>query len=517
MSLVHPALLLLALAAVPVVMAFLRRPPPRTRAVSSLLLLRAVARLPATRRRLRLRHLLSLALVLIALMLAVLAVATRPDPAPRVAVVVLDTSAAMGAKAGSTTWWAEAVQGVSAYLDARPDDAVAIWTTSPPVRQLGPTRDHARVRELVASLSPSGAPGDLLPALRARCAGPATPVVLWRSPTPAPTDLGCPVLSGEFGVADDNSGLVAARLRMVDGLGLAELYLRSTVEGTAPATLAVDGVPVQRVALEPEGMIRLSLPPGERLTVTLEDEDALETDNVVALDLPRAAATRVCLRTDQPDSYLAEALSAHPAVLLDVIAAGGVAAGECELGISDGSGPPPDAPFQVVWGATPATEAVGAVGVVDTPTLATWARQDALLQFVDLEGLHIAETAVLAAPEGATVLMAVDRGPIALRQESAAGGLVVMGFDLERTDLALRVAFVNLVANLVDWSRGPAVDRITAVNGPVATSLPDPSDDAETGGGGAGAGSWLVACGAVAFALLMAEWLIWLPWARRRA
>ena len=92
MNLFVPAALGLVLLAAPIVWFFLRRPPVPTRAISSLLLARALAHIPQRPRRLPREELLPLALILGALLTVVVVLAFRPDGFDRPIVIVVDDS-----------------------------------------------------------------------------------------------------------------------------------------------------------------------------------------------------------------------------------------------------------------------------------------------------------------------------------------------------------------------------------------------------------------------------------------
>ncbi|MGE3536210.1 MAG: VWA domain-containing protein [Candidatus Tectimicrobiota bacterium] len=90
-------------------------------------------------------------------------------------------------------------------------------------------------------------------------------------------------------------------------------------------------------------------------------------------------------------------------------------------------------------------------GTVTQPRVLDWQRQHPLLQFVDLADLSIEEALVLRPQHGARSL--VDGTGTALLSviDDAQLRLMVLAFDLLRSDLPLRVAFPVLLNNLLRW------------------------------------------------------------------
>src|SRR5262249_49607422 len=91
-------------------------------------------------------------------------------------------------------------------------------------------------------------------------------------------------------------------------------------------------------------------------------------------------------------------------------------------------------------------------GTVTQPQVLDWQRQHPLLQFVDLTALNIEEALTIRPQAGAQSL--VDGSGTALLSviDEPQLHLVVLGFDLMRSDLPLRVAFPVLINNLLPWS-----------------------------------------------------------------
>src|SRR5262249_10649900 len=147
---------------IPVIIAYLHRRRRISKRVPSVMLMRAIAgqSRPRTRAWSRPRHLVSLVLVLLALAGLTVALADLHDEdgGPRDYVLVLDTSASMGAREGGSTRLREAIDALERGLSGlRPGDRVALITTGrQSVVRVGLTEDLAHVVELARTAEPSG-------------------------------------------------------------------------------------------------------------------------------------------------------------------------------------------------------------------------------------------------------------------------------------------------------------------------------------------------------------------------
>ena len=452
MRLVRPEALLLLLLAIPVVLAWLRRPPLPTRRVSSLLLLRALPGVARQRR--RLRDALGLALLLGALFAGALGLALETGPAPRPWIAVLDNGTGMDrtTNAGPTRWdLAKAALG--AELSARPGAPVTVLTTSPAGVLVAGDPDERRVLTAVASLSPGGDGADPTPLLAALCA-PAIDLV-WLSDD-TPPDTACTTLQPSLGEGD-NRGLTALVARATDGMGLVEVEARVSGDGSTSAKLWLDGVEVGRTQ---SGRATLVATRGGTLEARLEGEDHRPQDDHLSLTLPTAQPIWVGLVTDTPLGFTAAALRAHPRVRLRI--AGPSADGlpsDLDLLVLEAAptGPLPTTQRTALLGVYPDGFGVTPTGATARPAVVSLEPDHALLRFVDPTGLHVPRAMTLAPPAGGQALLGATAGPVLVEGPIAGGPVedrrvVALGFHPASSDLPLRVDYVHWIANLVDWA-----------------------------------------------------------------
>jgi hypothetical protein len=417
------------LLAIPVVAAYLVRARVQRRTVSSLTIFRVLQDQVEVKRRFAVPHgWLSLLMVLAAL--TALVGSLLETAPPRDVAVLFDHSASMAAGDRMS----QASDHLDALLDGlQPRDRVALLDHTG--RILVPlTADHEAVREHAATLSPAGSarPGAL------DVAQAVGEVVL----------IGDGGVTGQalhlgVGEAAPNHGLVAVGARRTDGLGGVEVQAQVLNASDEDAL-----IPVQIGALR-EGLF---VPAGEQvgLTRTLDDtdevlvqiegDDSLQADDLVKVTLAPLTTAKVLLVSERPDGFLASALRVHPRADLRVAEAW--TAGDWDLVVYEGIEGPLDgrtASFGV-----PAAH-FGLEGrEVKKPELIRWSFDDTALRFVELDTVKVLRAEELTGPGEA--LLETETGALAMRVEDD----LVVGFGLSDTDLPLRLAFVNLVANLVD-------------------------------------------------------------------
>ena len=557
MSAAQPLALLLAVLAVPLVLAYLHRRRRVCAKVSSTILFRAIAGEATPRRRALAhpRHLVSLLLMVLALLAGVHAIADiRPEGEhPRDFVVVLDTSTSMGVQLpGRATRLEEAVDRLAETLDRLgPDDRVALVTAGADTTvRVGLTRDRARILDTARAQQPAwcGVPRDAEScAARAESALRIADSMCRRSSHGSILLLSdgvgltvpstrCSVRHIPVGRSGPNVGITALAVREADALGLAEVHLQLTATGPArevEVELRVDENVVDVLSLDVpadgqvERLHRLELPPGDLVTARLRrtEQDVLAADDVAAT--PRRAGQRVSvLLVAKPRrSFVAEALRLHPRVDLTVIGPHDrppeLLPDLVVLETTYGAGSLPPAPRLAALGTAPEEVGLHERGRFAAPEIVRWSTDDPILRFVDLEGLTLPRARTVEATEGIRSLVDSDEGSLAVTTREGEREVFYLGFAPAESDLVLRVGFVNLMANLVEWATPSGTHELSSnVDGagpalPAIESRIDPPSRLEGTVSGnlparnAGWPLWQILV-LVALTLVTIEWL--LPW-----
>jgi Ca-activated chloride channel homolog len=122
------------------------------------------------------------------------------------------------------------------------------------------------------------------------------------------------------------------------------------------------------------------------------------------------------------------------------------------------------------------------VGDVLTDTAAIRLEASPILQFVEWRGLNIAEMREVSAPnwQNTQTLVEAPGGPLLLVGEQNGHRRAVLSFNLNQSDLPLRIAFPILMANLTSWL-SPGVPFVVPENmspGEVVTLIPQPQTTA---------------------------------------
>ncbi|MCX4243111.1 vWA domain-containing protein [Paraliomyxa miuraensis] len=501
MSLAQPWALALALLALPVVVAYFHRRRRTPLRVPSAMLLRVIAgqATPKSRAMAKPRHLLSLLLVLLALtgLVAAMVDLQRDEEHPRNYIVVLDTSASMGATSpgDEQSRLQDAIERLRSAMDrlGQQDRVALITADDKAVVRVGLTEDHARVLEVARDQRPQGTSEGTPAALRiadALCrANDYAQVVLLSDGVGVSVPQGrCAIEHVPVGRIGANVGINALSVREADALGLAEVYLAVGADREQPSEVEVELwlddqlMEVVPFDLPAEGevkrLLRVPMPPGRRVTAQLraseDDEDLLAADDMAWAPRRIGGRVRTLLVTSTRLSFTAEALRLHPRVDLTVIGPTDQTPTESfDLIVLEAGRPAPALPqashVAVFIGhaesspsAPGATRAPGAdlgfsvreAGVEDAE-IVRWSFDDPLFRFVSFDEVQVPKANVLEVGEGQTSIIDSDRGPLAVVAHEDGRELLAFGFVPHESDFVLRVGFVNLVANLVEWAAPP--------------------------------------------------------------
>ncbi len=470
-------LALLGLLAVPIVIA-LHSLAVRWRRVevSSLSFWNEVLRDERTSVRIR-QVLRSLALVAEVLAVAALSLAiarpflrTAAGPAGD-AILVLDATASMKGREGARTRFDLARERALAEIAGlRRDGRMLVIRAGRAPRILaGYTPDREALARAVAAAGPGDEQGSIAEALelafqlRSPAHGDRVTVITDNAfDSVGALDLSRPWLRWiAVGSSRDNAGITALAFRRAPGRGAGyEMFLSvqnfSSARKEFPLAVRAGRVEVLReqVALGPGEARSLSLPwtgpTTGTVTAEIDVSDSLEADNRAFAAFAPARAVRVRL-VGEPNVYLEAALQALPGVT--------VLRG-------DGSPGPGDAADLVVYDGVPVTGEDSAAMAIDTipsglPLRSSGVREGLRIAAVDrrhpvmasvvLEGTSIARAQRLEPGPGFVPLAQAGGLPVILAWEQAGRKLLVLGFDIRRSDLPLRAGFPVMLASAMEW------------------------------------------------------------------
>ena len=497
-------LALLGLLFVPAVIAMYLLKLRRDEAVvpSTLLWTRLVADVEANAPWQQLRRslllLLQLLLVVILAMLAARPFVERPAGLARDIVLVMDTSASMGATDVVPDRLTAAKQAaIEALRDLPTGGKVSLIAAGRSARiVVNESTDLARVRQAIEGVEVSQGTGDLGDALELA------------SKLSARSGDAQVLVATDAALATPPTGRVVARIKVLPvgrdrkNQAIVALAVRTSPSAVSRSVfVSVANVDLERasrrlelwgdgsllevrdVALEAQARADVIIDDIDREVRTVEvrlvgsDPAVITAPDQLAVD-DRAWAvippdrTREILIVGSGDPYLETALSFLPDTLLftvppdrypqDAVRSDGTA---WDLIIFEGTLPAalPRAPILAI--APPRTSDLGEVsGKLANPGIGTLDPDEPVLRFVDLSTTHIAEATRLTTPDWARTIIPGPRGAPLLYAGTRAGlPSAVLAFEPRRSDLPLQVAFPILLANLTGELLGSSTAPTEAV------------------------------------------------------
>jgi len=485
-SFATPLGLLLGALAVPLVAMYLLKLRRRRVEVPSTLLWQTFLRserLATPFERFR-RHLLLL-LQLLALLLLTLAFA-RPYlqtdvPLARSVVLVLDTSASMGATDVRPTRLKEAASQARQAVDALgPADEAMLVVAGPSTEVRVPfTRDKGKLDAALGAQTASEAEGSLRDGLQlalsmARARGGVEVDVFSDGGGGDLHDLPLGRARLRYvpvGRGDTNAGILALDLRRspvadldrelfvtVEGFGRApldgtvEVYVDDALVGLRNETLQPDA-PVHLVFDLPgtlSGQVRVKLDvPGDQLA---DDDEAWLVMSPLTL-------RRVLLVGG--DALTARALSADPRVRLTTVASADLTPSQVEAAdvVFFAGGTVPSGltgrRYAILGPLSGSPVRFG--DEVKVPKVLGWERTHPVLRFVQWDDVVVARARSVLDKGGLVPIVDSDGGPLVLAGEIGGGRVLQLAFDPLESDLPLRVAWPVTLLNAVGWlSEGAA-------------------------------------------------------------
>ncbi len=527
MGFLIPSALSLITLALPIIIFYmlkLRRQPIR---VSSLMLWQQVledrqANTPWQ----KLRRNLLLLLQLLILALLVMALArpffTVEAQVQGNVVLLLDASASMQATDVSPSRFAAAKTAALNLINTlSANDAVTLIAVEHTPKVLAATTtDRNALRQALAAAQPSNAPADWDTALTLAVANAATlpdstitiisdgnlgqnddgrwtndeqttnppsPHLLI-SPSPNLPISNLPISNLQFlpiGQNANNQGLTALSLR--DGLDGPELFVRVFNARPEPVQRRMDitlnGQLFDARQLKIPGRDSASvtidgLPPTtQQVQVSLAGNDDLVLDDT-AWAVRNSAPTRLLL-VGQGNLFLERALALLPDLQAQRATPDqDLPQSRFDLTILDRTVPETLPAGNLLFIAPPlATPLFEVSGVVSQTQLTRLAADHPLLNFVELNNLHVKQAQQISPPAWLQTIVEAKGGPLLLAGEIEGRRIAVLAFDLHQSDLPLQIDFPILMVNLIEWlsprgqlEQGQSLQAGQAVNLPLSTS-----------------------------------------------
>ena len=427
----------------------------------------------------RFRRNLLLLVQLLALLLLALAL-SRPfveseAGAFQSVVLLVDTSASMGAKDISPSRFASALSEASRIVDAlSASDEVMLVTSGPRTEVVVPfTREHGAIRRALGELSVTEAEGGLEEgmqlALSLARSRPEVEVVVLSDGGPRelssiPAVSNAVVRYVRVGDSDTNAGIVALDLRRSPVSELeqqlfvtARSFGTEEVKGSIEVYFGAELLGIKTVALPPETPTSMVFDlPAEKsglLRVHLDvSPDLLEADNTAWAVVEPQGARRVLLVGG--DTLLARILANDPRVRASRVAPADasaelIASHDAVLfagAVPDGI----DGMNYAVLGPYPGSPAsFGAP--VQGPRVTGWQRTHPTLRFTRWDDVFIGRSLTVTDRGGLSTIVDAEHGPLVLAGQRAGGRVVQLAFDPLQSDLPLRVAWPIFVMNIVGF------------------------------------------------------------------
>lgn len=467
------------------------------------------ANAPWQRLRRSLLLLLQLLLVAALALLAARPFLERPARLSKDIVLVMDTSASMGATdIPPDRLSAARAAAVAALGDLPTGGKVSVIAADRTARiVVNETTDLGRVRQALATLRPSAMSGNLGDALElasklaARSGDAQILVATDAALATVPTGkVDAPIRVLQVGRDRKNQAIAALAVKASPSsvtrsvfISVANLDIESaqrrievwgddrlieardlTLDAQSRSDVVVDDVPADVATIE----VRLT---GADPTATGAPDDLAVDDRAWAV-MP-TVRTKLVLLVGPGDPYLETALSYLPNVELY-----GVTPAEYGPATARKDGRPwdltifettvpttlPSTPILAI--APPSTSELGAVsGTLKDPGIGSLSQDEPILRYVDLSTTHISQAQKLTTPPWARVVIpGPDGSPLLYTGTRAGLPTAVLAFEPRRSDLPLQVAFPILLANLTGellGGSGAPTDAV-APGSPVTLAIP---------------------------------------------
>jgi hypothetical protein len=456
----------------------------------------------AASRRKHIRQPWSLVLQLLGMLLLLLAIAQlrfgAPDESGRDHVVILETSAWMGARSGSRTLMDLARDRARRYVRALPSrDRVMLVRAdamATPVTAFEPGR--ARIDEAIRESQPGSTALNLQQALdfarhiqsqQGRRAGEIAFIGSGRAADSASDNLPAPRNLRAILIPDaiENCGLRKIGLRRsTSDPGLWEIYISVHNYGTKPkaVTVSLNFGPPDPATRTPAGSQQAVLAPGADSEIALEyraassgvlgvylaPHDAFPADDHADLELPAQPSLLVTVYSSEPE-LLKPLLAATPRVTAVYRKPAEYRATDGGLVILDRFIPPQRPVADSIWIDPPAAGSPIAVrSEVSNASFAGWDSSLPEAAGLRTKDFKLDHANVFEAAAGDAKIGMVDAGPVIVARDGKPK-TVVLGFHPARSAMRYELATPLLFANLLRWMAPDLFQRLEISGGSVGT------------------------------------------------
>ena len=149
------------------------------------------------------------------------------------------------------------------------------------------------------------------------------------------------------------------------------------------------------------------------------------------------------------------------------IVAPGSPAAPVDLLVLEAAAPTDGAEHVLALGAGLSAVSVTVLEPLLAPALMPTDPTEPLTHYVDPTGLHIQKANRLEIPEGGRALLTSADGPVAVLLPGE--DIAALGWSLADSDLALRLDFAHLIANVVEWAQ-PEMSELPPAEGLLSVS-----------------------------------------------
>jgi len=406
-------------------------------------------------------------------------------------VLLLDTSASMLTREGSTTRFDEARRMVEELMDGmKSGDSMMVMSFARQPRIVSTfTGDRAKLRQALGGLSPTHEGTSLTEALLLahslgrRREAPEIVIVsdgaVAKESLPSELDESIPIRFLKVGMLTANVGFTRVDLRRApENDRDFQVFAEVSNSGAAPVSVPLEVrnngnlVDVRTVRVEARATASLllestMLQEGDIMLSLTTVDDPFPVDDVAYLTLRKPQDTRVLLVT--PGNYFLEKAirfdrELHAEVTLGVPGQWPPAEGKTyDVVVFDTT--MPDEPLPpgnyLVIGAVPKIEGFALNGDLSFPPIYDWDGQHPVMKFVELADVAIAKALDITLPPASAVLASTLGGkPLVALYSAENRNVILLTFDLFDSNLPLRMAFPLFMSNALHFlGRGKAASQ----------------------------------------------------------